>query len=378
MDDELLYLISLKKNNKLKLEIIKTKFEGLYKNQLTEYTKLQNKVNSIKDLLSYKNDLTTPDYSKFDKLFYLKKRINSSNYNIPNYKTISHKKISSKKNKEKDINTLISLNNSVLKKIFSNQINSKRFLTSSNLLIERKRHKNNYAANNTLNSNTTQSNTCTPTKSKSSNRNLLYIPTIRINKHENKNFYRKKHNNDVSLYLDITNKKNKFSDYLENKNNKIKSNLWNMKYNYTNENINFIKNKKRIIYNINNINIKNEGNEENDYYIEEEINDKYQKYFLRGLSLSREQNHYYQKCKKIDYLFYDDENNKKEKKKNNKAINNKKNKEKNIKCRTINFHNFYSKDNKDKNILNYNNRKLILKYSLKNLLNIENPIKIKI
>jgi hypothetical protein len=347
-------LISLKKNNKLKSEIIKTKFEGLYKNQLTEYTKLQNKVNSIKDLLSYKNDLTTPDYSKFDKLFYLKKRINSSNYNIPNYKTISHKKISSKKNKEKDINTLISLNNSVLKKIFSNQINSKRFLTSSNLLIERKRHKNNYAANNTLNSNTTQSNTCTPTKSKSSNRNLLYIPTIRINKHENKNFY------------------------LENKNNKIKSNLWNMKYNYTNENINFIKNKKRIIYNINNINIKNEGKEENDYYIEEEINDKYQKYFLRGLSLSREQNHYYQKCKKIDYLFYDDENNKKEKKKNNKAINNKKNKEKNIKCRTINFHNFYSKDNKDKNILNYNNRKLILKYSLKNLLNIENPIKIKI
>ena len=377
MDDELLYLISLKKNNKLKSEIIKSKFEGLYKSQLTEYTKLQNKVNSIKDLLSYKNDLTAPDYSKFDKLFYLKKRINSSNYNIPDYNTISHKKISSKKNKDKEINTIISLNNSVLKKIFSNQ-DRKRFYTSSNLLIAKKRHKNNYTANNTLNSNTTQSNTCTPTKSKSSNRNLLYIPTIQINRYENENFYKKKHNNNVSSYLEITNKKNKFSDYLENKNNKIMSNLWYTKYNYKNENINFVKNKKRIIYNINNINIKNEGNEENEYYIDEEINDKYQKYFLRGLSLSREQNHYYQKCQKIDYLFYDDENNKKEKKKNNKTISNIKNKDKNIKSRTINFKNFYNKDNKDKNILNHNNRKLILKYSLKNLLNIENPIKIKI
>ena len=378
MDDELLYLISLKKNNKLKKEIIKSKFEGLYKNQLTEYNKLQNKVNSIKDLLSYKNDLTTPDYSKFDKFFYLKKRINLSNYNIPIYSTISHKKISSnKKNKDKDINTIISLNNSVLKKIFSNHIDSKRLHTSSNLLIERKRHKNNYIVNNTLNSNTTQSNTCTP--SKSSNRNLLYIPTIQINRYENKNFYKKKHNNNVSLYLDITNKKNNFADYLESKNNKIMSNLWYTKYNYKDENINFIKNKKKIIYNVNNIHIKNEeGNEENEY-INEEINDKYQKYFLRGLSLSREQSHYYQKCKKIDYLFFDDENTKKDKKKNIKSISNDKYKQKKIKSKSITYQNFFgSKDNKDKTTLNHNNKKLILKYSLKNLLNIENPIKIKI
>jgi hypothetical protein len=371
MEDDLLYLISLKKNNKLKSEIIKTKFEGLYKNQLTEYSKLQNKVNYIKDLLSYKNNLTAPDYSKFDKLFYLKKRINSSIYN----NTMSHKKISSKKNKEKDINTLISLNNSVLKKIFSNQINNKRLLTSSNLLIERKRHKNNYTANNTLNSNTTESMTCTP--SKSSKNNLLYIPTILINRHENKNFFRKNNSNKLSLYLDITNKKSKFSDYLESKNNKTLSNLWYTKYKYKNENINFIKNKKKIIYNVNNINIKDEGDEENDY-INEEINDKYQKYFLRGLSLSREQNHYYQKCKKIDYLFYDDENNKKDKKKNSKTISNTKYKQKNIKSNKINYQNFFSKENKDKTTLNHNNKKLILKYSLKNLLNTENPIKIKI
>ena len=375
MDDELLYLISLKKNNKLKSEIIKTKFEGLYKNQLTEYVKLQNKVNSIKDLLSYKNNLTAPDYSKIDKLFYLKKRINSSKYSIPNYTNISHKKISSKTNKDKDINSLISLNNSILKKIFSNHIDKQRLHTSSNLLIERKRQKSNYTPNNTLNSNTTQS--ITYTSSKSSKRNLLYIPTIQINKHENKNFCTKKHNNNTSLNLDITNKNNNFLDYLENKNNKNISNLWYTKYKYKNENINFTKNKKKIIYNINNINIRNEEIEENDSF-NEEINDKYQKYFLRGLSLSREQNHYYQKCKKIDYLFYDDENTKKEKKNNIKKISNTNYKQKKIKRRTINYQNYFSKDNKDKTTLNHNNKKLILKYSLKNLLNIENPIKIKI
>lgn len=375
MDDELLYLISLKKNNKLKSEIIKSKFEGLYKSQLTEYVKLQNKVNYIKDLLSYKNDLTAPDLSKFDKFFYLKKRINSSNYNIPNCNAVFHKKISLKKNKNKEINTIISLNNSVLKKIFSNKIDKTRLQTSSNLLIEKKRNNYNYTANNTLNSNTTQS--ITFTQSKSSNRNLLYIPTIQINRHENKNIYKKKHNNSVSLYLDITNKKNNFADYLENKNNKIINNLWYTKYNYKNENINFTKNKKKIIYNLNNINIKEEGNEENDN-INEEINDKYQKYFLRGLSLSREQNHYYQKCKKIDYLFYDDEIKKNEINKNNKTFSNTKLKKKNKKNKIINFQNIFSKDNKDKNEFNHNNKKLFLKYSLKNLLNIENPIKIKI
>lgn len=365
MDENIQTLISLKKRKKLKTEIIKKKYEGFYKNQLTEYINLKNKINSIKKLLTYKHNLMTPDYSKFDKFFYLNKRIKSSSFqqmrqNNSNYDTTPNRDSSQKTNKKK--NSIFSLDNSVLKKIFSSVTNQKVPNTTTHISYESK--------NNHLNTISTR--TISPYLF--SKKKLFYSPNVEINRHQNENFYKKKYNNNISLYLDIINNKKKFTNYLEKKNNYILSNKWYMKYNYKYQNVNFIQKKKNKKVNFKKINKIYEMDIDNN---EEDLKN-YEKYFLRGLSLSKEQNYYYQKCKKIDYLFYNDENNNKNGQENNfTKINNNDiyNTAKSLNSKFIDYkRNYIQNKNKNKFIKN----KICIKYSLKDLLKTNNPIKIKI
>ena len=103
--------------------------------------------------------------------------------------------------------------------------------------------------------------------------------------------------------------------------------------------------------------------------------DRYSKYFLRGLSLSEEQNLLYQRCKKIDLSLTEEQKNK-NKYGNIHSFDYKRKKLKiNTKTTRVLLRH-KNNETKNGNNIQQNHDKYILKYSLKNLINTENPIKI--
>ena len=135
------------------------------------------------------------------------------------------------------------------------------------------------------------------------------------------------------------------------------------------KNINFFKNIKKNCFNFNKIDYKNSINDNEEYIT-------YKNYCLRGLTLTNEQNYYYQKCFSSDYKSFDKETINKSNEKDLNNINNDDNKEftkerKGLKCKIINLNN-----REKQNRFNKKNN-FILKYSLKNLINNKSPIKIK-
>ena len=331
MEENIKDLVSLYENNELNSKIVKVKFEGLYKNQLTEYINLQNKINTIKDLLIYKHNLTTPKFSNFNKYFYLNKRIKSSNFknrtNIKNNRNSFNKHFSNSSKKNYDYAAL-SLNNAVLKKVFK----VKRLNSESHITID-------------------------------SNKNNKQLNTI-SHKSLSPFLFSKKQNNNNTLSFNKLNKKNNFSD------------VWYKNYKYKFENMNFFKINRRNMTNL--TKIKTIENQELDFDEEDQLK-KYEKYCLRGLTLTSEQNYYYKKCKEIDYLYFD---NKEEKKNINNKDNNKDshniNKINQLKCKIINLKPKANNNNIGKKKFINKNGKISIKYSLRDLLNTKNPIKIKI
>ena len=161
--------------------------------------------------------------------------------------------------------------------------------------------------------------------------------------------------------------------------NKDLKRMKNMKTNYLNfrpkNNLYKLPNQIKNKFNYNLDELKN-NKIKRKYVIKEKLSkfDKFAKYFLRGLSLSEEQNLIYQRCKKID-LSSEDKKNKKKYEYLNTLDDYKRKKdkfftrfttivkkEKNQKKAEINF------------VQNYNRN--LFKYSLKDLLKMENPIKI--
>jgi len=59
----------------IKEEIIKSKIGDSYQVQLTDYIFLQNKVNSIINILTHKPQLTTLDYTKLNRYYNFSKSI---------------------------------------------------------------------------------------------------------------------------------------------------------------------------------------------------------------------------------------------------------------------------------------------------------------
>ena len=106
---------------------------------------------------------------------------------------------------------------------------------------------------------------------------------------------------------------------------------------------------------------------------QEDNSHKYEQFYLRGLTLSSEQNYYYKKCKEIDYLFFDKEESNNDFN-NNKELHKKANGLKctNLKLKPRMFNNY------GKNIFIEKRKKIPVKYCLKDLLTTGNPIKIKI
>ena len=317
MEENVKDMINLSGNNELNSdEIIIAQLKGLYNNQLTEYANLQNKVNTIKDLLIYKHNLKTPNFQKINKYYYLNKRIKSSNF--PKNKNLKQtfRNLSTKKTfintKKKDSHPGFSLNNAVLKKIF----NVKRIDTDSRFSID----------------------------SNKKNKQLNEISKKSISSYI---YFKQGNSNNSSSHLNKLNKKSSIPD------------PWYKNYKYQFKNINLFKNNKKNMNNFNKINSYENSIFDFD---QEDQSHKYEKFYLRGLTLSTEQNYYYKKCKEIDYLFYD----KDEKNNDNKDSYNKTNMKPQM----------YNKSGKNKFIEKRN--KISVKYCLRDLLNTGNPIKIKI
>jgi hypothetical protein len=295
----------------IKEEIIKSKIGDSYQVQLTDYIFLQNKVNSIINILTHKPQLTTLDYTKLNRYYNFSKSIIISKKRNQNDDIDLIKPQSSNKNKGKDnFFKNFCLGNPILKKIFLSKKEENKSISA--FKKENSRQKNVFQQN------------------KNNGRKTLV--NLKCN-----HIYIKPKNDLYKLPKQI---KNKFQYNLEDiKNNAIKRK----------------------------------------YQIKERLSkfDKFARYFMRGLSLSEEQNLLYQKCKKIDLSLNEDR-----KKKiilDDISSNSNYHRKNNNKLTRLNKTVIRKKNNSKKNRINsaqtYNN-KALFKYSLKDVLNMENPIKI--
>ena len=299
-------LNNIKNPELIKDEIIKLKIEDNYKEQLTDYIILQKKVNYIKNLLLHKPRLSALDYTKLNTLYNFSKSI------------IMSKK--SKKNDDLDY----SIYKSTDKKRMNNNFGKKFYL--SNPILKK----------------------------------------IFLSKDE-----------DIKLSLlntesSISNKRNQSASQRdENLNHKNINFIFKSNYIYTRPKDDLYKLPKQIknkYHHYNLTDLKNNTIKRN-YQLKETMSkfDKYAKNFMRGLSLSEEQNALYQKCKHTD-LSLDEDKKKKTKYVKMNLLSNKIDKRFSdvvINKKRLNL------EKKEKNI-----NGALFKYSLKNLLKAENPIKI--
>ena len=298
-------LNNIKKPSLLKEEIIKSKIEDNYQVQLTDYIILQKKVNSIKNILIHKPGLSALDYTKLNKFFnFSKSIIMSKKLNKNDDSNYPMYKSSDKKRIKDKLDKKLYLSNPILKKIFlSNESEEEKMSQLNTDSNVSKRYPSAFNRYSNLNQNKK-----TNLKIKSN-----YI-------------YRRPKDNLYKLPQQI---KNKYSYNLTDlKNNTIKRN----------------------------------------YQLKEKMSqfDKFAKYFIRGLSLSEEQNNLYQKCKHTD-LSLDDNKRKKTRYVKMNVINDKFDKRLSLEV----FKKRFIPKKKEKNI-----NGALFKYSLRNLLKAENPIKI--
>ena len=298
-------LNNIKNPSLLKEEIIKSKIEDNYQVQLTDYIILQKKVNSIKNILIHKPGLSALDYTKLNKFFnFSKSIIMSKKLNKNDDSNYPMYKSSDKKRIKDKLDKKLYLSNPILKKIFlSNESEEEKMCQLNTDSNVSKRYPSAFNRYSNLNQNKK-----TNLKIKSN-----YI-------------YRRPKDNLYKLPQQI---KNKYSYNLTDlKNNTIKRN----------------------------------------YQLKEKMSqfDKFAKYFIRGLSLSEEQNNLYQKCKHTD-LSLDDNKSKKTRYVKMNVINDKFDKRLSLEV----FKKRFIHKKKEKNI-----NGALFKYSLRNLLKAENPIKI--
>ena len=298
-------LNNIKNSSLLKEEIIKSKIEDNYQVQLTDYIILQKKVNSIKNILIHKPGLSALDYTKLNKFFnFSKSIIMSKKLNKNDDPNYPMYKSSDKKRIKDKLDKKLYLSNPILKKIFlSNESEEEKMCQLNTDSNVSKRYPSAFNRYSNLNQNKK-----TNLKIKSN-----YI-------------YRRPKDNLYKLPQQI---KNKYSYNLTDlKNNTIKRN----------------------------------------YQLKEKMSqfDKFAKYFIRGLSLSEEQNNLYQKCKHTD-LSLDDNKSKKTRYVKMNVINDKFDKRLSLEV----FKKRFIHKKKEKNI-----NGALFKYSLRNLLKAENPIKI--
>jgi len=298
-------LNNIKNPSLLKEEIIKSKIEDNYQVQLTDYIILQKKVNSIKNILIHKPGLSALDYTKLNKFFnFSKSIIMSKKLNKNDDSNYPMYKSSDKKRIKEKLDKKLYLSNPILKKIFlSNESEEEKMSQLNTDSNVSKRYPSAFNRYSNLNQNKK-----TNLKIKSN-----YI-------------YRRPKDNLYKLPQQI---KNKYSYNLTDlKNNTIKRN----------------------------------------YQLKEKMSqfDKFAKYFIRGLSLSEEQNNLYQKCKHTDLSLDDNKRNKTRYVKMN-VINDKFDKRLSLEV----FKKRFIHKKKEKNI-----NGALFKYSLRNLLKAENPIKI--
>jgi len=298
-------LNNIKNPSLLKEEIIKSKIEDNYQVQLTDYIILQKKVNSIKNILIHKPGLSALDYTKLNKFFnFSKSIIMSKKLNKNDDSNYPMYKSSDKKRIKDKLDKKLYLSNPILKKIFlSNESEEEKMSQLNTDSNVSKRYPSAFNRYSNLNQNKK-----TNLKIKSN-----YI-------------YRRPKDNLYKLPQQI---KNKYSYNLTDlKNNTIKRN----------------------------------------YQLKEKMSqfDKFAKYFIRGLSLSEEQNNLYQKCKHTDLSLDDNKRNKTRYVKMN-VINDKFDKRLSLEV----FKKRFIHKKKEKNI-----NGALFKYSLRNLLKAENPIKI--
>ena len=298
-------LNNIKNSSLLKEEIIKSKIEDNYQVQLTDYIILQKKVNSIKNILIHKPGLSALDYTKLNKFFnFSKSIIMSKKLNKNDDSNYPMYKSSDKKRIKDKLDKKLYLSNPILKKIFlSNESEEEKMCQLNTDSNVSKRYPSAFNRYSNLNQNKK-----TNLKIKSN-----YI-------------YRRPKDNLYKLPQQI---KNKYSYNLTDlKNNTIKRN----------------------------------------YQLKEKMSqfDKFAKYFIRGLSLSEEQNNLYQKCKHTDLSLDDNKRNKTRYVKMN-VINDKFDKRLSLEV----FKKRFIHKKKEKNI-----NGALFKYSLRNLLKAENPIKI--
>lgn len=304
-----------KKSKTLNEEIIKSNIESNYQVQLTDYIYLQKKVSALTNLLIHKPKLSNLDYTKLNKFYHLSKSIIIPKKNNEDNDIDLILPKSPKKNKiNDDNNKILYLSNPILKKIF----------LSNEEDIFGKNPMNNESGK------------------KSSKYGSAFIRYNNNIKDKNRRIYSN------TNYINFRPKND-----LYKLPKKIKNQY---KYNLTDIKNNSIKRK---------------------FQIKETISqfEKYSKYFLRGLSLSEEQNMLYQRCKKIDISLNEEQKNRKK----YGNLNSFGYERKNIKFYTKTVRDEFKKKNiKEKNIINIkqNHHRYLFKYSLKNVLNTENPIKI--
>ena len=304
-------------NNKSKLlkeEIIKTKIEENYQVQLTDYIYLQKKLESIKNLLIHKPQLSTLDYTKLNKYYNFSKSIIMSKKlnNNDDIDLIKPKNTNKKNNINDDFDKRLYLSNPILKKLFlSKEIDNIKSNNTDNI-IQNSRNKSAFI----------------------------------------------RHNNYINNKIGLKNLKTIYANF------RPKNDLYKLPKQ--------IKNK--FIYNLTDI---QNNTIKKKYQVTEKLSkfDKYARYFLRGLSLSEEQNMLYQKCKKIDLSLNEEQKNKKK----YGNLNTFEFKRKNIMPKTKTARTLLKrKDNIKKNEMNFiqNYNRNLFKYSLKDLLKTNNPIKI--
>jgi len=304
-------------NNKSKLlkeEIIKTKIEENYQVQLTDYIYLQKKLESIKNLLIHKPQLSTLDYTKLNKYYNFSKSIIMSKKlnNNDDIDLIKPKNTNKKNNINDDFDKRLYLSNPILKKLFlSKEIDNIKSNNTDNI-IQNSRNKSAFI----------------------------------------------RHNNYINNKIGLKNLKTIYANF------RPKNDLYKLPKQ--------IKNK--FIYNLTDI---QNNTIKKKYQVTEKLSkfDKYARYFLRGLSLSEEQNTLYQKCKKIDLSLNEEQKNKKK----YGNLNTFEIKRKNVMLKTKTARTLLKKkDNIKKNEMNFiqNYNRNLFKYSLKDLLKTDNPIKI--
>ncbi len=303
-------------NNKSKLlkeEIIKSKIEDNYQVQLTDYIYLQNKLESIKNLLIHKPQLSTLDYTKLNKFYnFSKSIIMPKKFNNNDEIDIIKQKTTHKKNSNDNFDKKLYLSNPILKKLFLSIGEDNMKNNNNDNIIPNSRNKSAF---------------------------IRYNPNLN-NKNGMKNL--------KTIYANFRPKNDLYKLPKQIKNKFI--------YNLTDIQNNTIKKK---------------------YQVNEKLSkfDKYASYFLRGLSLSEEQNMFYQKCKKIDLSANEDQKNKKK----YGNLNTFEFKRKNLMLKTRTARTLLKKKNNiRKNEMNFiqNYNRNLFKYSLKDLLKTNNPIKI--